>query len=322
MIPDVVSVVTHPDHLRRGAGSLIMKWGISYARSLNVPVFLMASPHGVPLYIKHGFQIVGETAIDLPTALIARRQVIVCMKYPIPDPGIPSKVPDPSWNIEVSLLDYSSVEDFIRTAEIMTAAFEDDRISALLFNKPKGQDDTEGMERERSRQVERAEKSRDSAVNTKGRKFTKAVDTLTGEIIAVGKWVLFDEGVEKEQLGWWNGSPGANVELLEFFFGSMAEKRESHMQGVKKYWYMSVLATEPKHHRRGIASKLLKWGLDQADAEGLPVWIDATPKGLPLYIRHGWKEVDHIDIHAGKYGGEEGAVYRTVCMLREPQTPK
>lgn len=49
-------IFTHPDYRRRGAGSLLMKWGIDTAEEKDWPVTVFASPMGELLYASHGFQ--------------------------------------------------------------------------------------------------------------------------------------------------------------------------------------------------------------------------------------------------------------------------
>ena len=59
---------------------------------------------------------------------------------------------------------------------------------------------------------------------------------------------------------------------------------------------------------------LVEWGLDMADREGLPCWLQGTPQGRGLYSKCGFKIVGNMDIDMSKYGGE--GIYRYVCMLR------
>ncbi|KAG9196647.1 hypothetical protein G6011_01768 [Alternaria panax] len=49
-------LVTHPDHHRRGAGSMLLEWGTKQADRARLPAFLESSPMGRPLYEKMGFQ--------------------------------------------------------------------------------------------------------------------------------------------------------------------------------------------------------------------------------------------------------------------------
>jgi len=59
----------------------------------------------------------------------------------------------------------------------------------------------------------------------------------------------------------------------------------------QKFWYLAALAVHPNYQRRGIASMLLKWGLDAADRDGLPLYLEASQSGKPVYSRHGFIEV-------------------------------
>jgi GNAT superfamily N-acetyltransferase len=59
------TLVTHPDHHRRGAGAMLVQWGCEKADELGVEAFLEASPMGQPLYARYGFETVKEVGIDL-----------------------------------------------------------------------------------------------------------------------------------------------------------------------------------------------------------------------------------------------------------------
>lgn len=68
-----------------------------------------------------------------------------------------------------------------------------------------------------------------------------------------------------------------------------------------------MLATRPDYHGRGIASMLLKWGLDRADQEGLEAYLSASPSGRPLYEKRGFQLLLIEDICPG---------YKQAYMLR------
>lgn len=59
------TLVTLPQHERRGAGSMLVRWGCERADEAGVEAFLEASPTGAPLYARFGFQRVKEVAFDL-----------------------------------------------------------------------------------------------------------------------------------------------------------------------------------------------------------------------------------------------------------------
>ena len=45
----------HRDWQRRGAGTLLVQWGLARSESLGLPAYLEASPAGYGLYLKLGF---------------------------------------------------------------------------------------------------------------------------------------------------------------------------------------------------------------------------------------------------------------------------
>lgn len=58
-------LATHPDHHRRGAGAMLLKWGLEQADKAQLPAFLESTPTGKPLYARLGFEPVHEEVFDL-----------------------------------------------------------------------------------------------------------------------------------------------------------------------------------------------------------------------------------------------------------------
>ncbi|TQV94446.1 hypothetical protein V2A60_005489 [Cordyceps javanica] len=58
-------VHTDPAHQRRGAGALMMAWGVKEADKRGLTSYVQASPQGQGLYAKFGFELVDIYAIDL-----------------------------------------------------------------------------------------------------------------------------------------------------------------------------------------------------------------------------------------------------------------
>jgi GNAT superfamily N-acetyltransferase len=55
---------THPEHERRGAGSMLVEWGVEVADQLGLETYLNTSVRGRPLYERFGFKLVRETLWD------------------------------------------------------------------------------------------------------------------------------------------------------------------------------------------------------------------------------------------------------------------
>jgi GNAT superfamily N-acetyltransferase len=144
----------------------------------------------------------------------------------------------------------------------------------------------------------------------------------SGQIIGLAKWNLFKTAGPHFPWPKEGFAEDANVELLAWFFGQLDEKRNAFMdqrERVKErgYLYMALLAVEPGFQRMGIGKRLLEWGLEKADREGLECWIEASPAGKPLYEKLGWREVGVTDVELRRWGWKgEGEVTRTVSMFR------
>lgn len=53
----------HENHQRRGAGTLLMQWGLKHAEKVGLPAYLEASIYGYPLYQKLGFHDIDKVVI-------------------------------------------------------------------------------------------------------------------------------------------------------------------------------------------------------------------------------------------------------------------
>jgi GNAT superfamily N-acetyltransferase len=79
---------------------------------------------------------------------------------------------------------------------------------------------------------------------------------------------------------------------------------------------LSKLCTDPQHQRRGAGTMLIKWGCDIAQEHGVPAFLEATPAGLPVYQKSGFREVEKFEIDLEKYGGVGRRV--NVQMIKYP----
>jgi GNAT superfamily N-acetyltransferase len=78
-------LVTHPDHHRRGAGAMLLAWGLRKADSAQLPSFLESSPMGRPLYARMGFTPRHEEVWDLSKyGLEGTQTSTVMIRDPLP----------------------------------------------------------------------------------------------------------------------------------------------------------------------------------------------------------------------------------------------
>ncbi|KAJ8060886.1 hypothetical protein OCU04_009967 [Sclerotinia nivalis] len=71
------SITTDPKHQKRGAGSMLVKWGVNMADSLNGEAYLEATEMGRPVYEKFGFVVLAT--FDAPSDF--KGEVLSQQKY-------------------------------------------------------------------------------------------------------------------------------------------------------------------------------------------------------------------------------------------------
>lgn len=84
---------------------------------------------------------------------------------------------------------------------------------------------------------------------------------------------------------------------------------------------VSSLAVDPKHHKRGLGTKLMQYCHGIADEENLPIYLTAFPGAHHLYLKWGYEDVDHFDVDLNEYGEKYRGfgIYRNWAMLRDPK---
>ncbi|KAL9597559.1 MAG: hypothetical protein Q9219_005061 [cf. Caloplaca sp. 3 TL-2023] len=151
----------------------------------------------------------------------------------------------------------------------------------------------------------------------------KIIDTETGKIVAASKWIYPvtltpEQEAQKEELNLSRSYPeGTNVELYEGFFKEIDAKRKHYCNNERDY-FLHILIVSPDYQRRGLGSMLIREGLAAADRDNAKAYIEASPKGLQLYLRHGWKVVDRVEVDMTPHRGKGVAVEE--LLFREPGT--
>ena len=84
---------------------------------------------------------------------------------------------------------------------------------------------------------------------------------------------------------------------------------------------LDFLVTDPGYQSKGAGTKLLAWGVSQADQIGVRMALEATPAGLTLYKRFGFREVDVVKADMKQFGFDkpyDPESAKRVWMIREP----
>ncbi|PWY94580.1 acyl-CoA N-acyltransferase [Aspergillus sclerotioniger CBS 115572] len=123
------------------------------------------------------------------------------------------------------------------------------------------------------------------------------VTAADGAIAAFAKWrfPVPPTPEDKHKTAW---PPSSDADLCEQFFQGMDSER-TRIMGEKEYFYLDLLGTRPEFNGKGIGSRLLRWGLERADAAGVDTFLSSTPQGRRLYERYGFRMVHEYEVVPG-----------------------
>ncbi|CAG8947480.1 unnamed protein product [Penicillium salamii] len=79
---------------------------------------------------------------------------------------------------------------------------------------------------------------------------------------------------------------------------------------------LDLLATLPDYQGQGYGTAMLKWGIEKADAAKSRIYLEATPEGVPVYLKYGWRHLEEVTMSYDDHGGVgEESFY---LMIRDP----
>ncbi|KAH9896248.1 acyl-CoA N-acyltransferase [Xylariomycetidae sp. FL2044] len=152
----------------------------------------------------------------------------------------------------------------------------------------------------------------------------KCVDTDTGKIVGMASWDIFWKPDEKDRwkkpegIPWLSGKDKERAENVVVPSWDMREK----LLGKRRYAYVSTMAVHPDHQRRGAGRLLMQWGMDVAEKMGLPVYLESTEPGYPLYQHMGFERLTHVSlIHKAEVAGTPEDV-EVPLMVKMPSQAK
>ncbi|KAJ5666626.1 hypothetical protein N7462_011035 [Penicillium macrosclerotiorum] len=158
----------------------------------------------------------------------------------------------------------------------------------------------------------------------------KVVDSMTQEVIGYGRWlvpaslgllpsapVLSEQAQEVAKDPLRLAPRPMNEALYMKFRGMLETSRQKHAR--ESDITLDLLATLPTHQGRGIGSALLRWGTAKADQWQVRIYLEATGEGYPLYIKHGWRPVEEIQLDRTQFGAAGQETFW--IMIRDPIPP-
>lgn len=104
----------------------------------------------------------------------------------------------------------------------------------------------------------------------------------------------------------------------------MVEFMDKTMPEGTRCLYIAGISVDPAYQGQGLGSQLIRWGTEQADRLGVFCWVHASEAGWPVFVRHGFEEVDRLEVDLDEWaagppatGGNWGKyVFR--YLVRQP----
>ncbi|RFU25007.1 hypothetical protein B7463_g11334, partial [Scytalidium lignicola] len=203
------------------------------------------------------------------------------------------------------------LSDMSDCVDIFHEAFASDPIMAYLYPRC----DLKALKKKSLKNYEKS-------YTAHGAKYFKAVHKETDKFVAFSKWEYPhtpNPVTEDPETAIHNEPqvPGSNEEIVLEFLTKCIRGRKKWIVP-ETHYFMSILAVRPEYQRKGLGSQLLSPVLELADKDKAKSFIQASPKGLGLYLKHGWTEVDDIMLDLSHYGGPKHV--KTSLMIREPRS--
>ena len=82
---------------------------------------------------------------------------------------------------------------------------------------------------------------------------------------------------------------------------------------------MSFLGTDPAYERRGAASLMLRWGIEQCRKKNVPAYLEGTVEARELYRKHGFVAEERVEMDLDLVEDGSGTVkYSEECFVFRP----
>ncbi|KAH8648271.1 hypothetical protein BGZ60DRAFT_499633 [Tricladium varicosporioides] len=173
----------------------------------------------------------------------------------------------------------------------------------------------------------------------KSKRYQKAIDTATGEVVGYARWVLppilaekgsweeahllVDEISSGERLDIENRfkavTENGKIKGLDHaqldFRNRPLEEADARIIQNGPFLVLDYLAVLPAFQRRGIATMLVRSGLRIADINNLKSYVMASPAGLKMYLDQGFEIVETVSQDYSEYGGTSLDIHHFMVRL-------
>lgn len=80
--------------------------------------------------------------------------------------------------------------------------------------------------------------------------------------------------------------------------GGMADAKMQRLAG-RPCWFLHILAVHSSYQRKGLGKALVKVGMELAEKDGFPTYLEASKEGMGLYSQLGWEVIAKVQMLPG-----------------------
>ena len=269
-------IATDPAFFRTGAARAILHAGIAKADALGIDCYLDATEAGLPVYVKFGFERDGADCV----ALTGDFAVVPMRRRRAPGPARPRQPQLPLHAQAATPADLAAV------GAVFRCAFE----GGDLFQACWGAVEPSIFEAWQARQfgVFLTEASKREGYEL----LVVRRGEGQGQVAAFGLWqrcaaAAIEAPSEAPQDETEPDPAGTHTAIVSDFYAK-CDALKARING--PHYFLHALATDPTFARQGCARVLIEHGLQQADAAGWDVFLDASAQGKGVYERWGFEQ--------------------------------
>ncbi|OBT60250.1 hypothetical protein VE03_10263 [Pseudogymnoascus sp. 23342-1-I1] len=159
-------------------------------------------------------------------------------------------------------------------------------------------------------------------------RYMKVIDTANkNPIISIARWHFYPNGYNFDTEIHWethNLEPGQsaprgfNIALHNHILTTRDAARSSWIPENAPCWILMHMVTHPSHRGKGAAGRLVKWGIEQAERDHVPAYLEAGRMGRPVYERFGFVEVgDMLQLDLKEFNVD--MIFRMIKMAYFPR---
>ncbi|KAI1503731.1 putative GNAT family acetyltransferase [Biscogniauxia marginata] len=140
-----------------------------------------------------------------------------------------------------------------------------------------------------------------------------------GVVVAFAKWAhpvpSADEDYAEPP---WIWPEGTDRGILDAWAGK-AEEAQRRAVGSRPCYRLTFMGTDPAHERRGAATMMARWGIEQCKKDRVPAYLESTLEAAPFYAKNGFTSVEKFSLEYRRAGSSgEPETYEEISFVYDP----